>query len=59
VANTGLTKKPRVDVNSVEAILLSTGRAFPLVTIHRGQVDPDVGWIGRVIAIFRGRVSLL
>jgi hypothetical protein len=39
--------------------LLSAGRAFPLVTIHREQVDPDVCWIGRVQGLDRGRVSLL
>ena len=52
-------KKPRVNVNSIEDLLLSAGRAFPLVTIHREQVDPDVCWIGRVLGVERGRVSLL
>jgi hypothetical protein len=52
-------KKPRVRVNSLEAILQSAGRLFPLVTIHREQVDPDVCWIGRVLGVSRGRVSLL
>jgi hypothetical protein len=39
-------KKPRVSVGSIEELLLSAGRAFPLVTIHREQVDPNVCWIG-------------
>jgi hypothetical protein len=52
-------KKPRVSVRNIEAILLSAGRAFPLVTIHREQIDPDVCWIGRVLEVSRGRVSLL
>ena len=51
--------KPRVSVTSVESVLLSAGKLFPLVTIHRDQVDPDVCWIGRVLAVNRGRVSLL
>ncbi len=52
-------RKPRVSVASIEDLLLSAGRAFPLVTIHREQVDPDVCWIGRVLGVNRGRVSLL
>lgn len=52
-------KKPRVSVKSIEDLLLSAGRAFPLVTIHREQIDPDVCWIGRVLGVEQGRVSLL
>jgi hypothetical protein len=52
-------KKPRVSVKSIEDLLLSAGRAFPLVTIHREQVDPDVCWIGQVLGVEHGRVSLL
>jgi hypothetical protein len=52
-------KKPRVSVESIEDVLLSAGRAFPLVTIHRERVNPDVCWIGRVQGIDRGRLALL
>ena len=52
-------KKPRVNVANIEDLLLSAGKAFPLVTIHREQVDPDVCWIGRVQGVNRGGVSLL
>lgn len=52
-------RKPRVSVESIETLLLSADRAFPLVTIHREQVDPDVCHIGRVVGITRGRVWLL
>jgi len=52
-------RNPRVSVVSIEDLLLSAGRAFPLVTIHRERVDPDVCWIGRVLGVERGRVSLL
>jgi hypothetical protein len=54
-----VSRKPRVSLASVEELLLSANRAFPLVTIHREQADPDVRNIGRVVAIDRGRVSLL
>jgi hypothetical protein len=52
-------KKPRVSVASIEELLLSAGRAFPLVTIHREKADPDACWIGRVLGVDRRYVSLL
>jgi hypothetical protein len=52
-------KKPRVSVASIEELLLSASRAFPLVTIHREKADPDACWIGRVLGIDRRCVSLL
>ena len=44
---------------SIEELLLSASRAFPLVTIHRERVDPHICSIGRVLGIDRGRVALL
>ncbi len=52
-------RKPRVSVATIERLLLSANRAFPLVAIHREAADPEVCWIGRVVGIDRGRVSLL
>jgi len=52
-------KKPRVDVSSLEKLLESANRAFPLVTIHREKVDAGACWIGRVVDLTRGRVTLL
>jgi hypothetical protein len=46
-------------VGSIEELLLSAGRAFPLVTIHRERIDPEVCFIGSVQGIDRGRLSLL
>jgi hypothetical protein len=51
-------KKPPVSVSSLDKLLLTAGRAFPLVTIHREKVDPDVCWIGRVTDLRDGRVTL-
>jgi hypothetical protein len=48
-----------VSVASIEELLISANRAFPLVTIHREEVDPDVCHIGRIIDMTRSRVSLL
>ncbi len=55
----GAPKKPRVSVANIEELLISASREFPLVTIQREQVDPDVCWIGRVLSVERDRVSLL
>jgi hypothetical protein len=52
-------RKPRIDLDSVETLLRSVGQAFPLVTIHREKAIPDVCHIGRVVKVFRGRLSLL
>ena len=52
-------KKPPVSVASLEELLLSADHAFPLVTIHREEVSPDVCDIGRVVKIEKGRLSLL
>jgi hypothetical protein len=54
-----LPKPPPVNLATTGELLLSANRRFPLVTIHREEVDPDVCWIGRVLGIERGRVSLL
>ena len=52
-------RKPRVSVRSLSELLLSAGRAFPLVTIHREEVDADVCQIGRIVAVANGRASML
>ena len=52
-------KKPKVSVASIEQLLLSANKSFPLVTIHREKVHPESCWIGRVMKIERGRVMLM
>jgi hypothetical protein len=54
-----LPRKPRIDLGNVGALLVSASRLFPLVTVHREVMEPDVCWIGRVLGIHRGRLSLL
>lgn len=54
-----IPEKPDINIASIEELLLSAGREFPLVTVHREQVDPDVCCIGRILGIEHGRVSLL
>jgi hypothetical protein len=39
--------------------LCSANCAFPLVTIHREKIKPNVCWIGQVVQVRRGRLSLL
>lgn len=52
-------RKPGVDVSSLEKLLRTANRAFPLITIHREKVDAGACWIGRVVDLGRGRVTLL
>ena len=54
-----LPPKPRVNVRSIEELLVSAGRLFPLVTVHREAVGPEICWIGRILGVERSRVSLL
>jgi hypothetical protein len=54
-----LPRKPRVSVRSIEELLVSAGREFPLVTVHREGVDQEACWIGRVLAVGHGSVSLI
>lgn len=50
---------PSVVVDSVQEILRTAGRAFPLITIHRETVTPEVCHIGRVATVSDSQVSLL
>jgi hypothetical protein len=52
-------KKPRVSVASVGELLLTAGRAFPLVTLHREAINSRVCSIGRILGVEDGNVSLL
>jgi len=52
-------RRPRVNVLSLEGLLRSANRLFPLVTIHREQVDPGACWIGRVRDVDKKRVAML
>lgn len=54
-----MPRKPSLKLASLEQLLWSANRAFPLVTIHREKVEPDICHIGRVTAVKNGRVSLL
>ncbi len=54
-----IPKKPPVVVNSLAELLLTANRAFPLVTIHRERIDASAGWIGRIVDLRNGRVTLL
>jgi hypothetical protein len=52
-------RKPKVDLQSVESILLSANKVFPLLTVHMEKSDPDVCYIGQVCEVAKGKVSLL
>ena len=52
-------KRPRLAVSSLSKLLLTASRAFPLITIHREKVNPDICQIGRLVGLRNGLVSLL
>ena len=55
-------KRPRIPavvVDSVQELLRTAGRAFPVITIHREVAAPDVCHIGRVVAVSESEISLL
>jgi hypothetical protein len=54
-----MPRKPRVSLATLSDLLLTANNAFPLVTIHREQADPDVCHIGRVVELGGGSLSLL
>lgn len=54
-----LAEKPDIDLSDVSNLLRTANAAFPMVTIHRERVDPEVCHIGRVASINNGTVSLL
>ena len=50
--------KPRLRLDGFRELLRSAGRHFPLVTIHRERVDPDICHIGAVVDVGDRRVIL-
>lgn len=54
-----IPQMPKVNLRSTSELLATAGRAFPIVTIHRENVNPDVCHIGRVNAVDENRVELL
>jgi len=49
----------KVKVSSLRALLLSASKSFPLVTIHREKLKPDVCRIGRIVSVAAGKLRLL
>jgi len=53
-----IPEAPRIKLGNITELLQSANVAFPLVTIHREEQDPDVCHIGHAIEINRDTVSL-
>jgi hypothetical protein len=54
-----IPKMPRVSLASLPDLLQSASRKFPLVTIYREKVDPNVCQIGRVTKVAAGNLQML
>jgi hypothetical protein len=54
-----LAEKPNIDLGNISNLLRSANLLFPLITIHRERIDPDVCHIGRVASLKNGTLSLL
>ena len=57
--NERIPGRPKVKLGTTSELLATAGRAFPIVTIHRENVDPDVCHIGRVVGVDKDKVGLL
>ena len=52
-------EKLAVKAKSLEELLTTANKAFPLITIHREKVDPGYCYIGRLMSIKKEVVTLL
>jgi hypothetical protein len=52
-------RAPRVDIANLQTLLSTIHPAFPLVTLHREAVDPDVCHIGLITQVTARSVDLL
>jgi hypothetical protein len=52
-------RKPVADVRTLPRLLLTANKAFPLVTIHREEKERSACWVGRVVDLSEGRLTLL
>jgi len=57
--NENFPRKPNLSLENISQLLLTASQNFPLVTIHRERIDPEICQIGRVVGVKRGSVSLL
>ena len=55
----GIPPRPQVELTNINSLLQSANMSFPLIAIHREEVDSDVCHIGRVVDIGKGKVWLL
>ena len=49
---------PSIDLSDLPSLLTSASTAFPVITVHRETVDPDVCHIGAVLKIANDTVTL-
>ncbi len=54
-----IPKRPRVKIGSLNELLETAGHAYPIITIHREKIAPDVCHVGRVEQVSEAYLSLL
>lgn len=54
-----IRQKPKIDLTDLPAILRTANELFPLITIERARVKPDICEIGRVTNISESDLLLL
>lgn len=52
-------KKPAVNLDSIEQLIDSASRIYPLITIYRERVDNEICQIGKAVGLNAGKLSLL
>jgi hypothetical protein len=50
--------KPKIDISSIQSILISAGKKFPLLVVHRERIDPEICSVGRVIEVEKQTLTL-
>lgn len=48
-----------IDLDTIEGLLASLGKAYPLLLIHVEELDPDVCYVGRFVSASKRNLRLL
>ena len=54
-----IERKPDIKLSDVGALLHSAGQLFPLITVHREEINPDTCKIGKIIDVDKAHLRML